>query len=68
MPRWYFGHFLLAASQMKAGREDAARAAISYCLTVLPDLSIGYLDRIPLNDEARMSQLRDCLRRTGLPE
>lgn len=68
MPRWYFAHFLLAASHMQAGREDAARAAIAYSLTVLPDLSIGHLDRIPLKDEARMSQLRDCLRRAGLPE
>lgn len=67
-PQWYIGHFLLAASHMRAGREAAARAAIDDCREVLPGARVSHLDRIPLKDAAQMEQFRACLRNAGLPE
>ncbi len=68
MPRWYIGHFILAASHMRAGRQDEAMAAINYCRQILPEASVAHLDRIPLKDVAKMEQFRNCLRKAGLPE
>ncbi|MGB5558332.1 MAG: LuxR C-terminal-related transcriptional regulator [Paracoccaceae bacterium] len=68
MPRWYFAHFVLAASHMQSGREAEAKAAIADCLKAMPGVSVAYLDRIPIKDTAQMERLRDCLRQAGLPE
>lgn len=68
MPQWYFGHYLLAASHLQAGYPELAKAAIAYCREVLPDAKVADLDRVPLKDATKMEQLRDCLRKAGLPE
>ena len=68
MPRWYIGHFILAASHMQAGRQDEAMIAIDHCRQVLPEASVSHLDRIPLKDASKMEQFRGCLRKAGLPE
>ncbi len=68
MPKWYFGHFLLAASHMRANRLEEAKAAVDRCREVLPDASVSQLDRIPLKDATEMERFRDSLRKAGLPE
>ncbi len=68
MPRWFFGHFVLAASHMRAGRPTEATAAIDACRKALPDVSIRQLDGFPIRDAARMAQFRECLREAGLQE
>ena len=68
MPQWFFGHFVLAASHVRAGRLDEAIAVIQGCREALPKAAVSHLDRIPLKDTDEMEQLRNCLRRAGLPE
>jgi TolB-like protein/DNA-binding CsgD family transcriptional regulator/Tfp pilus assembly protein PilF len=68
MPQWYFGHFILAASHIRAGRDEEAKAAIASCCESLPDAAVSQLDRIPLNDTAEMERFRYCLRKAGLRE
>ena len=68
MPTWYFGHFLLAASHMQANRQEEAKAAVDRCREVLPEATVSLLDSIPLKDATQMDQLRDSLRKAGLPE
>ncbi len=65
---WYFGHFLLVASHMRANRPEEARAAVERCREVLPDAAVSQLDRIPLKDATEMERFRDSLRKAGLPE
>ena len=67
MPRWYIGHFILAASYAQTGDLEQAKAAINACLQVLPDVTVADLDRIPLKDPAKMEEFRTCLRQAGLP-
>jgi adenylate cyclase len=67
MPQWFYGHFLLAASHMEAGREAQARAAIARCREALPGAAIPLLERFPLKDPDRMERLRQDLRKAGLP-
>ena len=67
-PKWYFGHFLLAASHIRANRLEEAKAAVDRCREVLPDASVSQLDRIPLKDATEMERFRDSLRKAGLPE
>ncbi|MGR3716768.1 MAG: tetratricopeptide repeat protein [Thermohalobaculum sp.] len=68
MSQWYLGHFVLAASHMRANRLEEAKAAVERCLEVLPDASVSQLDRIPLKDATEMERFRDSLRKAGLPE
>ncbi|MEH6360680.1 MAG: tetratricopeptide repeat protein [Amylibacter sp.] len=68
MPQWYFGHFIHTASHMQAGRLEEAKAAVQSCHEALPDVAISHLDRMPLKCAVEMEQLRDCLRKAGLPE
>ena len=68
MPQWFYGHFLLAASHLDAGRHAQALAAIFRCREVLPGAALPLLERFPLKDPVRMEQMRDSLRRAGLPE
>jgi len=67
MPQWYFGHFLLVASHIQAGRQDLAEAAIKACLQVLPSSTIADFDRMPIKDPTVLESLRKCLRKAGLP-
>lgn len=53
---------------MQAGRLTEAQEAIHACLAVLPDMTVADLDRVPLKDEDRMEEFRECLRRAGLPD
>ncbi len=66
MPSWFYGHFLLAASQFEAGREAEAEAAIARCREALPGASLRLLERFPLKDPDRMERLRHGLRQAGL--
>lgn len=68
MPQWFYGHFLLAASHVEAGREAVARAAIARCRENLPAAAIPLLERFPLEDPLRMERLRGSLRKAGLPD
>ncbi len=67
MPQWFYGHFLLAASHLEAGREAKAIAAMARCREVLPGAAIPLLERFPLKDPHRMERLRNSLRQAGLP-
>jgi adenylate cyclase len=68
MPSWFYGHFLLAASQLEAGREAVGKATIARCREILPGASLRLLERFPLKDPDKMDRLRHSLRQTGLPE
>ena len=68
VPHWYIGHFILAASHIRARRHTAAKAAIDYCCEVTPVARVAHLDRIPLKDPAEMELFRNCLRKAGLPD
>lgn len=65
-PQWYLGHFLRAASHVRAGHPEKAKAAVESCYQALPDADISMLDRMPLQDTDRMDHLREELRRAGL--
>lgn len=67
MPSWFYGHFLLIASLMKAERPEVAKAAVDSCLQILPNTTVAYLDRYPLKDAAEMECFRALLRDAGLP-
>jgi len=67
MPKWYLGHFLLAASLMRANRLAEAKAAVDRCREALPDASVAQLDILPLKDATEMERLSDSLRAAGLP-
>ena len=47
MPQWYYGHFVLAASHIRAGRQTEARLAIDGCYEMLPNARVSQLNRIP---------------------
>ncbi|MGO1120983.1 tetratricopeptide repeat protein [Rhodovibrionaceae bacterium A322] len=68
MPRWYLGHFLLAACHVRMGELSQAQSAIAACREVLPETTVGLLDRMPLRNQAEMEGLRSCLREAGLPD
>lgn len=68
MPQWYLAHFVLAASLMRAGRQEEAKKAAKNCQTALPEASISHLDRMPLKDTQEMDQLKAYLRQTGLAD
>jgi tetratricopeptide (TPR) repeat protein len=65
MPRWYLGHFLLAASHSALGRSEKARAAVEGCLAVLPASIVSDAERLPLGDPAKMQEFRDRLSAAG---
>lgn len=65
MPRWFFGHFVLAASYVALGETDKARRAVENCHELLPDITASAADRFPLKDEAQMNQLRAHLKQAG---
>jgi TolB-like protein len=67
-PNWYLGHFLLAASHIRANRREEAEVAVSRCREVLPNASVSQLDGLAIKDAAEMERFRDSLREAGLPE
>jgi TolB-like protein/DNA-binding CsgD family transcriptional regulator/Tfp pilus assembly protein PilF len=65
MPRWYFAHFILAASQVALDRHEPALETVNACGNILPDISVLDLERVPLKDTEKMDELRDRLRNAG---
>lgn len=65
MPRWYFAHFILAASHVALEHYEHAAEAVKTCQDVLPDICIEDLDRVPLKDLEKLDELRIRLRRAG---
>ena len=68
MPRWFYAHFVLAASHVAIEQKTQAEEAVKACRDVLPDIRIQNLDRIPLKDPGKMNELRDRLRIAGYSE
>ena len=68
MPGWYFAHFVLAASHGALGQHQKAGEAVKACRDALPEIYISDLDRVPLKDPEKMSQLRERLRTAGFSE
>lgn len=64
--KWYFAHFVLAASHVSTNRIEDARTAIDACRAVLPNISVADLDRVPLKNTEDMQHLRQCLYQAGL--
>ncbi|MDF0602142.1 hypothetical protein P1J78_15490, partial [Psychromarinibacter sp. C21-152] len=65
MPRWYFAHFVLAASLVALDRVEDARQAATICREHLPDVSLADLQRMPLRNEEKMACLRVRLKTAG---
>jgi adenylate cyclase len=65
---WWVAHAILAASNACLGEEDQAVAAVQELLGVLPDAKLSKLPPLPLKNPEHTRQLRDALRRAGLPE
>lgn len=68
MPNWYFAHFVLAASHVALDHHQQAAETVKACQYVLPDICISDLDRVPLKDPAKLSELRERLRKAGFFE
>jgi adenylate cyclase len=68
MPTWYFGHFVLAASHVRLGKMAEARTIANHCCAVIPDISIGQLSRMPIENNSDMDQFKECLLKAGIPE
>jgi len=68
MPRWYFAHFVLAASHVAPERYELASKAVKAFHDALPSLCIPDLDRVPLKEAAKMDAFRNRLRKAGFPE
>lgn len=65
MARWYFAHFVLAASHVALGNIAQARTAVAACREVIPTIAAADVERVPLKDPAKMQELRDHLRAAG---
>jgi TolB-like protein/DNA-binding CsgD family transcriptional regulator/Tfp pilus assembly protein PilF len=65
MPKWYFAHFVLAASHVALERQQDAAKAVKYCQDVLPGICVKDLDRLPLKDPDKMNELRARLFKAG---
>ena len=65
MPRWFYAHFVLAASHIALDQPDLATEAVETCIAASPDVRIPDLDRYPLKDVEKMEQLRNRLRKAG---
>lgn len=68
MPGWYFAHFILAASHVALDQHGQADEAVKACRDALPEICISDLDRVPLKDLEKMSELRKRLRTAGFSE
>lgn len=58
MPRWYFSHFVLAASHVALEHQKEALEAVKSCQDVLPEISVKDLDRVPLKDPEKWPSFR----------
>jgi tetratricopeptide (TPR) repeat protein len=58
MPRWYFAHFVLAASMVALGKLEEAQRTTLACQAVLPDIRMSDVYRVPLKDIRKMEELR----------
>lgn len=65
MPRWYFAHFVLAASHVALDNQDGATIAVNSCQKELPDIRVNDLDRVPLKDTDKLKELRARLIKAG---
>ncbi|WP_299779467.1 LuxR C-terminal-related transcriptional regulator [uncultured Roseobacter sp.] len=65
MPRWYFAHFVLAASHVALERRENAVEAVKTCRNMLPEICIKDLDRVPLRDYDKLNELRARLSKAG---
>jgi TolB-like protein/DNA-binding CsgD family transcriptional regulator/Tfp pilus assembly protein PilF len=68
MPRWFFAHFVLAASHVALAQHDQAAEAVKAGRDVLPDICIQDLSRAPLQDPEKMNELRARLYDAGFIE
>lgn len=68
MPGWYFAHFVLTASHIALDQHQQAAKAVKACRDALPEICISDLDRVPLKDLKKMSELRERLRTAGFSE
>ncbi|MBS9719043.1 LuxR C-terminal-related transcriptional regulator [Pseudohalocynthiibacter aestuariivivens] len=68
MPRWYFAHFVLAASHVALDQHEQASATAEACVAVIPNIRIRDLDRVPLKDTKKMDKLRNRLRIAGFSD
>lgn len=65
MPRWFFAHFVLAASHVALEQHQQAAIAVGACRDILPGICVQDLERIPLKDPDKMNELRERLRKAG---
>jgi TolB-like protein/DNA-binding CsgD family transcriptional regulator/Tfp pilus assembly protein PilF len=65
MPRWYFAHFVLAASHVALDQHEQAANAVRACRAALPDIGLSDLDRVPLKDPDKLNELRNRLTQAG---
>lgn len=50
MPRWFFAHFILAASHAALDHQEDATNAIKSCLDISPEIYAKDLDLVPPKD------------------
>jgi tetratricopeptide (TPR) repeat protein len=67
-PSFPVGHAMLAASLLRAGRADEARAAARRLLTIQPAFRADWMGHIGHPDPAEVDRLRATLREAGVPE
>ena len=65
MPRWYFAHFVLAASYIALDRHQDATNAVKSCQNTLPEIGINDLNRLPLKDTNKLNEMRTRLLKAG---
>lgn len=65
-PNWYFAHMVLIASHIALSQAEAAQQALHRCRTVIPNICLDDLQRVPLKDKNKMDQLRERLQQAGL--
>ena len=68
MPRWFFAHFVLAASHVALGQVAEAETVVRGCREVLPDSAITDVERVPLKDATQLEDFCARLRVAGFPE
>ena len=66
-PRWFWSHFILAASHVALDQIDAAARGAAACEAAIPGVSIADMDRIPFQDPAGMEVFCQRLAAAGFP-
>jgi len=67
-PGWYFAHFVKTASHIALGQRDAATATVRYCRSIIPDIRVKDVERVPLADKDKMGELRSRLLKAGFDD